>query len=449
MDKITDYLSGYAESLEFSDLPQDVVDKSKRLIIDTLGCALGGYSSEPSKIARGMAEATSGSPATVIGSGQKTTPDLAAFANGAMIRYLDYNDIVMSKFGGGHHSDDIAAILSPAEVAHGGGKEVITATVLAYEVNSQFPDKLSLQSKGWDGSVFGVIACGVAAAKAFGLPRDLIAQAINLSVVPNSGLYQTRIGSVSHWKGVAMPNAARNAVFAAMLASKGMTGPDPIFEGPGGLFNALGESFELDEFGGGGRPFRILEASVKHFPVGAVAQTAVEAALSIRPKLTGIDDIAEVSVETFSPVMSGDADKWDPQTREAADHSMPYAVATALRYGPPQVYHFFPNYFRDPTTLELMQKIRVEVTDECQGVYPEAMLDIVEVVTKSGERFKESVPHHRGHYKNPMTDEELEGKFYSLAQGLLSESQISGLLDRLWNLEDVEDIGEVMELTKI
>ena len=188
---------------------------------------------------------------------------------------------------------------------------------------------------------------------------------------------------------------------------------------------------------------------MKHFPVGAVAQTAVEAALAIRQELNSIDDIAEVSVETFSSVMSGDADKWDPQTREAADHSMPYSVATALRYGPPQVYHFFPEYFRDPTTLELMQKIKVEVTEEAQQAYPDAMLDTVEVVTKSGERLKERVPHHRGHYMNPMTDEELEAKFYSLTQGLLSESQISRLLERLWNLEQVEDIGEVMELLKV
>jgi 2-methylcitrate dehydratase len=449
MDRTTEYLSSYAESLRYSDLPQEVVDKTKRVIIDTLGCALGGYSSDPSKIARAMAEVTCAHPATVIGSGQKTTPDLATFANGVMIRYLDYNDIVMSKYGGGHHSDDIAAVLSPAEVAQGSGQDVITATVLAYEVNSHFPDKLSLQSKGWDGTVFGVIACGVAAAKAFGLNREQIGQAINLSVTPNSGLYQTRIGAVSHWKGVAMPNAARNGVFAAMLAGKGMTGPDPVFEGTGGLFHSLGEPIDLETFGGDDRSFRILESSLKHFPVGAVAQTAVEGALKIRPKLGSIDDIAEVGVETFSAVMSGDADKWDPQTREAADHSMPYSVATALRYGPPQVYHFFPQYFRDPKTLELMQKIKVEVTEEARNAYPEAMLDTVEVVTKSGERYKERVPYHTGHYKNPMSDEDLEGKFLSLAQGLLSEAQISRLLDRLWNLEQVDDIGEVMGLLRV
>jgi 2-methylcitrate dehydratase len=449
MDKITDYLSSYATSLKFSDLPQEVVEKTKRVIIDTLGCALGGYTSVPSKIARAMAEVTCARPATVIGSGQKTTPDLAAFANGAMIRYLDYNDVTLAKYGGGHHSDDIAAVLSPVEVAHGGGKEVITATVLAYEVNYSFPDQVNLRSMGWDYTVFGVIACGAAAAKAFGLNREETAQAINLSVAPNMGLYQTRIGAVSHWKGVAMPNAARNGVFAAMLASKEMIGPDPIFEGPGGLFNAVTGPFKLDPFGGDGRPFRILRSTVKHFPLGSVAQTAVEAALRIRPKLAGIDDILEVQVETCSHIMSGDSDKWDPQTREAADHSMAYCVATALRHGPVQVHHFDPEYFRDTKTLDLMQKIKVEATEEGLKSRPDGSLNVVQVVTKPGQRYEERGAHHKGHPKNPMTDEELEGKFRSLAQGLLGDRQMRQLLDRLWNLEQVEHIGEVMELLKV
>jgi 2-methylcitrate dehydratase len=238
-----------------------------------------------------------------------------------------------------------------------------------------------------------------------------------------------------------MPNAARNGVFAAMLASKGMTGPDPIFEGSGGLCNALGQSIELEPFGGNGRPFRILEASLKHFPVGSVAQTAVEAALRIRPNQASIDDIAEVHVETYSPVMSGD--------REAADHSMPYSVATALRYGPPRVDHFHPEYFRDPKTLELMQKIKVDVTEECRRSYPEANLDCVEVITKSGKRYKERVLFQRGHYRNPMTDEELEGKFRSLARGLLSERQTNLVLEHLWNLDQVDNIGQVMELLRV
>jgi 2-methylcitrate dehydratase len=297
--------------------------------------------------------------------------------------------------------------------------------------------------------VFGVIACGVAAAKGFGLNKDEIAQAINLSVVSNTGLRQTRIGAVSHWKGVAMANAARNGVFAAMLAAEGMTGPDPIFEGPGGLFNAVTGPFELDPFGGNGRPFRIMDSMIKHFPLGAIAQTAVEGVLRIRPKLASLDDIEEITVETNGTTMSGDADKWDPQTRESADHSMPYSVILALRHGPPQVHHFFPEYFRDLKTLELMQKVKVEVTEEAVRSRPDGGLNVVEIVTKSGQRYKERGTYHKGHPKNPMTDEDLEGKFRSLAQGLLGGRQMSLLLERLWNLEQVDDFGDVMALMKV
>jgi 2-methylcitrate dehydratase len=449
MDKITEYLSSYAASLKFSDLPPDVVEKTKRVMLDTLGCALGGYTSEPSKIARSMAEVTCARPATVIGSGQKTTPDLATFANGVMIRYLDFNDIVLSKRGAGHHSDDIAAVLSPVEVVHGSGRDAITATVLAYEVNCAFTEQIDIRAGGWDASVFGVIACGVAAAKGFGLSKDEIAHTVNLSVVPNMGLFQARIGAVSHWKGVAMANAARNGVFAALLAAKGMTGPDPIFEGPGGLFNAATGPFDLDPFGGDGRPFAILGATLKHFPLGSVAQTAVEAAIRIRPKLASLDDIQEIHVETSGPIMSGDPEKWDPQTREAADHSMPYSVVAALRYGPVQVHHYLPEYFRDPKNLELMQKVTVEVTEEGRRSRPDGSLNVVEVVTKSGERYKEREAYHRGHPKNPMTDEEMEAKFRSMARVLLSERQVQLVLERLWNLEQVDDLGDVLELLAV
>lgn len=167
--------------------------------------------------------------------------------------------------------------------------------------------------------------------------------------------------------------------------------------------------------------------NIKRFPLGSVAQTAVEAALRVRSKLSSIDDIQSVRVETYSPGMSEDPDRWDPQTRETADHSMPYCVAIALRYGPPQIQYFSPEYFRDPKTLELMQKIRVDVTEEARRARPEASPGTVEVVTKSGARFKERVLYQRGHHKDPMVDEELEAKFRSLAQGVLSSRQ-TGLL---------------------
>jgi 2-methylcitrate dehydratase len=455
MDTIAAYLSDYSSSLSFEDLPADVVHQAKRLLIDTLGCAIGGYASEPSKVARAMAEEVSSrQPATILGSGQETSLELATFANGVMIRYLDFNDGYTSKESG-HPSDAVAAVLSPAEIAHGGGKAVITAMVLAYEVFCRLCDAVSVRRRSFDHVTIGVMASTAAAARSMGLSPEATQQAFNLSVAANNALYQTRIGDVSLWKGCAFANASRNAVFAVQLASRGMSGPAPIFEGAGGFFSAVsGEPFTLDPFGGQGRPFKILDCTVKRYPLGLYSQTVVEAALQVRQGLDGVsvDDIEEVQIQTLQTavnIMAGDAEKWHPTNRETADHSMPYTVAVALMYGAVETRHFSPEYWEDPRLLTLLQKIKVSVSEEANRRAPEAMLSIVDVVTSAGQRHSAEVAFHRGHYKNPMSDGEIEAKFHKLAQEWLTSHQIDTLLDRLWHLEQVADIGEVIRLVRI
>jgi 2-methylcitrate dehydratase len=453
METIASYLSDYTTALTFADLPPEVVHQAKRLMVDTLGCAIGGYGSEPSKIARALADRISSRhSATVLGSGQQTSLDLATFANGVMIRYLDFNDGYTSRESG-HPSDAVAAVLSPTEVAHGDGKSVITAMVLAYEVFCRMCDAVSIRRRSFDHVTVGVMASTAAAAKAMGLSSEQAYQAFNLSVAANNALYQTRIGDVSLWKGCAFANASRNAVFAVQLAAEGLTGPAPVFEGPGGFFNAInGEPFTLEPFGGQGRRFKILDCSIKHFPLGQYSQTVVEAALQARQQLTKVEDIQAVQIETLQTavnIMAGDAEKWHPTNRETADHSMPYTTAVALMYGTVEARHFGPEYWRDPRLLELVQKVKVSVSEEANRRAPEAMLSTVEVITTKGERLKGEVAYHRGHYKNPMSDQEIEAKFRALAQDSLTSRQIDALLDRLWNLEQVADIGEVIGLVRI
>src|SRR5918997_161140 len=292
MSTIAERLSSYATSLHYRDLPPEIVHLAKRMIIDTIGCALGGYSSEPSKIARDLAATViSTQPCTIIGSGLTSSPDLATFANGVMIRYLDFNDGYTSQESG-HPSDAIAAVLSPAEIAHGDGQSVITAIVLAYEVFCRFCDAASVRRRGFDHTTVGVIASTAAAAKALGLSREQTYEAFNLSITANNALYQTRIGDVSLWKGCAFANASRNAVFAVQLASQGMTGPSPIFAGAGGFFKAVsGEPFALAAFGGQGRPFKILDCTIKRFPLGLYSQTVVAAALQVRGQLASVEEV--------------------------------------------------------------------------------------------------------------------------------------------------------------
>ncbi len=453
MDKIVEYLSSYASSLQYEDLPPEVVHQCKRMIVDTMGCAIGGYPSQPAAIARDLASTlTSSQPATILGSGQKTSMDMAAFANGVMIRYLDYNDGYTGKEVS-HPSDTLAAILSPAEVTHQNGKSLIAATVLSYEVFCHLCDAVSMHDQGFDHVTFGVLASVLGAAKVLGLSREQMAQAINLAVVANSALFQTRIGEVSMWKGCAFANASRNAIFAALLASRGIIGPSPIFEGKAGFFNAVArEPFELTSFGGDGNPFKIMECSIKRYPLGLYSQTIVQAAVETRGNLPDVESIQEVNIRTLGTavrIMAGDQEKWHPTTRETADHSIPYTVGVALIYGTVEEHHFGEEFLHDPKLQELVQKIKVSTWEEADRREPEAMLCDVEITTTSGQKFSSEVAHHRGHWKNPMTDQEVEAKFRSLTRDLQSPSQIDALLGRIWHLEEMEDVGQLVQMVKI
>ena len=452
MTTIVGQLSSYAAALRYEDLPREVVHQAKRLIVDTLGCALGGYAGKPAKIAREIAATvTSMRPATVIVSGQRSSPDLAAFANGVMIRFLDFNDGYTSTGESGHPSDSIAAVLAAAEIMRRSGREVIAATVLAYEVFCRVCDEADLKPLGFDHVTVGGMASTAAAARLLGLPEQKIAEAFNLGIAPNIALYQTRIGNVSMWKGCAYANASRNAVFAAMLAARGMTGPAPIFEGVGGYFKAITRApFKLAALGGREHPFKIMECSIKRYPLGQYSQTVVQAALEAREKVASADEIAEVQIQTVSTavrLMAGDPEKWVPATRETADHSMPYTVAVALIHGAVEEHHFDHEYLHDPKILALAQRVKVEASEEADRRMPEAMLCKLKLVTRSGATHTAVVDYHKGHYKNPMSDAEVEAKFRGLAQNVLKPAQTDRLLEALWKIEDVADAGEIVQLT--
>ena len=454
MTTLAETLSGYASLLRYEDLPAETVHLAKRFIIDTLGCALGGYDSEPARVAREMAGlVSSAQPVSVMGSGQQTSLDLASFANGVAIRYLDFNDGYTSNESG-HPSDSIAASLSATEAAGGSGKQFILSTVLAYEVFCRLCDTVDIKPR-FDHVTVGGAASTMAAAKALQLTPEQTLQALNLNVASNLALYQTRIGDVSMWKGCAYANATRNAMFAAQLAQRGITGPSPVYEGAGGYFNAVTvRPFELDSMGGNGQPFKIAECSIKRFPLGQYSQTIAQAALDVRERLPGgitPDAVAEVNIATLQTavnIMAGDAEKWRPANRETADHSMPYTAAVALLYGGVESRHFDDEFLFDDALLGLVNKVSVSVSEEANRRVPEAMLCDLEVVTTSGQRYSSQVAYHKGHYKNPLTDAEVEDKFRSLAAEHLPADRIDALLAHLWRIDEAPDLSELLRLTR-
>jgi 2-methylcitrate dehydratase len=254
------------------------------------------------------------------------------------------------------------------------------------------------------------------------------------------------------WKGCAYANASRNAIFAAQMAARGMTGPSPVFEGRGGYFTAVTrQPVELAPFGGNGQPFRIMDCLIKRFPLGQYSQSVVQAALEARARIANVDDIASVHVRTLHTaieMMAGDPDKWRPANRETADHSMPYTAGVALKYGRIDVKYFDDPYLHDPALLGLVSRIQCSVSEEANKREPEAMLCDLEMTLRDGQRESVRVEYHRGHPRNPMSDAEIEEKFRELAGDQMPKAQCDALLKQLWNLDRLDDVGRLIALTR-
>jgi 2-methylcitrate dehydratase len=233
---IAETLARYATSLRYEDIPPDVVREAKRYLIDAIGCGLGGFSAEPSQIANRLAAGISAQRgATVMCSGMKTSPDLAVFANGVMIRYLDFNDGYLS-LGGGHPSDTIASVLSTADMMGRSGRDLITGIVLNYEVFCRVCDVFDNRAVGLDSSTMVGFAAVAGAGRMMGLNQQQLVHALGIYVVGNVTLNQTRVGTLSNWKACAAGESSRKAIFAVELAQAGMTGPNQVFEGRDGFF---------------------------------------------------------------------------------------------------------------------------------------------------------------------------------------------------------------------
>src|SRR6266849_5015721 len=448
MDKTKETLSRYVTSLCYADLSPRTVQEAKRHLIDSLGCAMGGYSSEPAAIARRVSPAWSGAPsARLLGDGRPTTPEAAAFANSVMIRFLDANDTYIAR-GSGHPSDMLGAILAAAELQGASGKELLLATVAGYEVFGALADQISLRDRGWDQGVFVAPASVAGAGLLLGLSPEQMANALAIAVTANVATRQTRAGELAMWKGCATAVAAKAGLFAAQLAKAGMTGPTAAFEGRHGMWEQVTGPFELGPLGGGDRSFAIERTNFKFVATEYHAQAPVALALDLRKKV-GVAEIEAVDVRIYAMAHSeigSEPAKWDPHTRETADHSLPYMLAVALTDGRVGPASFEPARYLDPALRPLMSRIRVLEHPEFTRRFPQALVSEVEIRTRAGERFVERAEYPKGHAKHPMTDADVVTKFRDLSAPVLRPAQADAALEALWQLDACPRIGSVLDL---
>jgi 2-methylcitrate dehydratase len=448
MDRTTERLARYVTSLRDEDLSPRTVREAKRHVIDSLGCAMGGAASEPAVIARRVAPASSAAPsARLLGDGRATTPEAAAFANSVMIRFLDANDTYITR-GSGHPSDMLGAILAAAELQGASGKDFLRATIAGYEVFGALADHVPLRDRGWDQGVFVAPASAAGAGLLLGLSMQEMADAIAIAVTANVATRQTRAGELAMWKGCATAAAAKAGLFAAQLAKAGMTGPTAAFEGRHGLCEQVTGPFELGDLGGSGRAFAIERTNFKFFAAEYHAQAPLAIALGLRDRVRA-EEIEALDVQIYAMAHSeigSEPAKWDPRTRETADHSLPYMLAVALVDGRLTPASFEPQRYLDPGLRPLMSRIRVAEDPELTRRFPQELASRIEVTTRSGRRFTERADYPKGHARNPMTDADVETQFRDLSADVLGRVQSDGALEALWRLDEVSRIGALVDL---
>ena len=446
-------IADYAVNLKYEDIPPAVAYTTKRIILDTIGCAIGGHTAGPARIAQQLAaNVTAKQAATVMCTGQKTTPEMAVFANGVMIRYLDFNDGFISSGGSGHPSDSLAALLTPAELNGRSGRDLITAMVLTYEVFGKIIDVLNTRLMGLDQSTVLGLASVVGAGKLMGLSKEQLTNAIGITVGANTALNQGRVGTLSNFKSYSCADASRKALFSAMMAQAGMTGPLEVFEGRDGFFNVINnkKAFKIAPLGSA--PLSITLAFTKRFALGQYSQTVAQAAMEARAFYKDPSDIAEIKLNVSRGaihVMAASPDKWRPQTHETADHSMPYSTGVIFMYGSLDETYYEDPYLHDEKLLALVSRVKVIPSDEADRREAEINLCDLELVLKSGARHKVRVEYHRGHAKNPMTDAEMEEKFRGLTKKHLKADRVNALLKLLWSLDNQPKIDDILALTRV
>lgn len=447
-------LADYALSVRFRRLDERTIRETKARVVDALGCAIGSYREEPVKIARAFARETArGGPSSILGTGGSSSPPISTFVNGLMVRYFDFNDTYLSKEPA-HPSDNLAPCLAVAEAEGVGGRGLIEAVVAAYEVQCRLCDAADIRHRGWDHVNYGLVSSSLAAAKLMRLDAKEATHAVNIALNGHIAMRQVRAGELSMWKGASFANAARNAVFAAMLAREGMTGPAPIFEGEMGFFKQVSGPFDLDveRFGGRRGSFKVTETYVKYWPAEYHAQSAVWAAVELHKKMKDMTGVESVLVETHEAgytILGKDREKWTPRTKETADHSLPYIVGMALLNGTVDNATYSERNLSDRSILEFLKKVKVVEDPALTAVYPRGMPNRITVKEKGGRLTSAQVDIPRGHPRNPMSKDELEGKFMRLVSGKVRGGEAKEALGRIWRLEEEEDLGGVLSLLRV
>ena len=453
-ETITAKMARWASSLEYKHLSADAIYQAKRFLLDSVGCALGGYQQHDVKIALEVLDEVAGhGPATVIGTGKKVDAVSASLANALMIRCMDYNDIYW-KQDPSHPSDIFPAAMAGCERTKSGGTELIVGFVLGHEFEMRFCEAAfpGVRERGWHHATLTAFVSPFVAGRALKLTWEQIQHAVGISASRHCTLGAVTAGKLTMMKNTVDPMATQSGMLAALLAEKGYTGPEHVIDGKEGLVHCYGPEWKLKILTDGlGESWRITQCGMKFFPTEALTHAPISAVLDLVKKNDlHPDQVTKIQVRSLARAADilSDPSKYDPHTKETADHSLPYVIAAALVDRQVTPAQFELAKIMDPTIRAQLQKVEVVADPEIEKVFPALQRVIVTITTTDGRSLTEQLDYPKGDPRNPLTDQEIEEKFAALAEGVLSPQAQRKLKDAIWNLEKLSSVSNLMALMK-
>lgn len=456
--KYTKTLVDYAVDLKYEDLPKEVIEQAKLLTLHTLGVGLASYPTEQGKRAIALAKDMSGEKkeATIIGDGSKVGCVQAGLVNGTLSDLLDWEDCSWT----GHPSSGaIPAALAVGERVKASGKQYITSVVAGYEVYERIamaiqPSKdFGWMTKGWGLTSWVIHASAITAAKLINLDKVQMENAIGiagaLSPIVNVKVHLTRTDFYHYQWGM----NCMNGIAAALIAESGITPLHDFLDGDSGYWVTMSDKCDWDWYNKDlGEKYLIMETYFKHWPTN----------MWINQHLDGVDAIMKkhnVTAEDVDKiVVTPEVENrmaYKPEGYESivdAEFSIPYCMAVLMHEPEPGPNWYTEEKRKDPKILELAGKVKAEgPVQTLQGAFEQFRAGkyphmSVEVTTKDGRVLKEDVPLPKGHPRNRMSTDELEDRFRRAASFALKPDKIEKAIDKILNLEEVEDVSEIGDL---
>lgn len=434
-------------------------------IIDTIAVALGALRHPAAQAARRYARLTPvASGATVWGSGERTTAEIAALVNATPLRGYDYNDLYMS-VSGGHPSDLVPGALALAEWRGLSGARVLDAIALGYEIALHLFDTLDLDAHGWDYPVVTALAATAAYGRLIGLAPDAMRQALAITAINHfvsdeveSGDLNAR-GDLTMWKRFNCGHAARQGVYACLLAESGVEGAVRPFTGRTAFLSKVGlgaaDAGRIAARFVPGRPLeRATEVTFKRWPVGSRGQSAIQAALAVRPDIGDPWSVREVRIVAdpgaYDHLVRRRSAPFEPDSRETADHSLPYIVTAALLDGAIRVESFDPAVVNEPRRRDFLRtRVKALPADGGSrggmGGYPTR----VEVVTADGRIVAADGEPPPGHPARPFAAADFEAKLRDCVAPYFDAAHASRVIAAVRGLADASRVDALMRLVVV